>query len=56
MSWLVFEAAAKGAIERTVGELRDLSRQAASSIVIPQDGLPPMGPSGILGGGKIQLP
>ena len=47
-----FGPEAKKAIERTVKELQDLRRQAASSIVIPQGGLPPMGP----GGGKIQMP
>ena len=51
-----FGPAAKSAIERTVKELQDLRRQAASSIVIPQGGLPPMGPGGMPGGGKIQVP
>ena len=52
-----FGPAAKQAIERTVKELQDLRRQAASSIVIPQGGLPPLGPSGGMpGGGKIQMP
>ena len=49
-----FGALARDAIERTVKELQDLRRQAASSIVIPQGGLPPAG--GMGGGGKIQLP
>ena len=48
-----FGAEAKKAIERTVRELQDLRRQAASSIVIPQGGLPPLPPGG---GGKIQMP
>jgi len=48
-----FGPLAKEAIERTVKELQELRRQAASSIVIPQGGLPPM-PGG--GGGKIQMP
>lgn len=48
-----FGPAAKAAIERTVRELQDLRRQAASSIVIPQGGLPP---GGMPGGGKIQIP
>jgi len=51
-----FGAEAKKAIERTMRELQDLRRQAASSIVIPQGGMPPMGPGGMPGGGKIQLP
>ncbi len=51
-----FGAEAKKAIERTVRELQELRRQAASSIVVPQGGLPPLGPGGMGGGGKIQLP
>jgi hypothetical protein len=51
-----FGPAAKQAIERAVKELQELRRQAASSIVIPQGGMPPMGPGGMPGGGKIQLP
>lgn len=52
-----YGAAATEAVERTVKELQDLRRQAASGIVIPQGGLPPGGlPPGGLGGGKIQLP
>jgi len=49
-----YGAAAKEGVERTVKELQELRRQAASSIVIPQGGaggLPPLG-----GGGKIQMP
>jgi hypothetical protein len=52
----MFGAAAKAAIERTVKELQELRRQQASSIVVPQGGLPPMGPGGMGGGGKIQMP
>jgi hypothetical protein len=51
-----FGPAAKSAIERTVKELQELRRQAASSIVVPQGSLPPMGPGGMPGGGKIQMP
>jgi hypothetical protein len=36
-----------------VRELQELRRQAASSIVVPQGGMPPMGPGP---GGKIQMP
>lgn len=43
---------AKQAIENTMKELQEMRRQAASSIVVPQGGLPP----GMPGGGKIQLP
>ena len=49
-----FGGLAREAIERTVKELQDLRRQAASQIVIPQGGLPPVG--GMGGGGKIQMP
>ena len=49
-----FGPQAKEAIERTVRELQELRRQQASSIVVPQGPLPPMGGAG--GGGKIQMP
>ena len=49
-----FGPLAKEAIERTMKELQELRRQAASSIVVPQGGMPPMG--GLGGGGKIQMP
>jgi hypothetical protein len=48
-----YAAAAKEGVERTVSEIQEMRRQAASSIVIPQTGaagLPGMG------GGKIQMP
>jgi len=48
-----FGQLAKEAIERTVKELQELRRQAQSSIVIPQGGLPP---GALGGGGKIQMP
>jgi len=48
-----FGALAKAAIERTVRELQEMRREAASQIVVPQGGLPP---GGLGGGGKIQLP
>lgn len=55
-----FGTLAKEAIDRTMKELQELRRQAASSIVVPQGGLPPGGGLGGLGGagggGKIQLP
>ena len=54
-----FGPLAKEAIERTMKELQELRRQAASSIVVPQGGLPPGGMGGLGGaggGGKIQLP
>ena len=49
-----FGQLAREAIERTVKELQELRRQAASQIVVPQGPLPPMGSAG--GGGKIQMP
>ncbi len=51
-----FGGTAKEAIERTVKELQELRRQAASSIVVPQGGMGGMGPGGLPGGGKIQMP
>jgi len=51
--------AAQVAVERTVKELQDLRRQAASGLVIPQGAGGGMGggfgPGG-MPGGKIQLP
>ena len=53
-----FGAAAQQAVERTMEELRELQRQAASQIVVPKGGMDPtgMGGGGMPGGGKIQLP
>ena len=56
-----FGGTAKEAIERTVRDLQELRRQAASSIVVPQGGMGNLGPGGLGGGGlggggKIQLP
>jgi hypothetical protein len=52
-----FGAAAKDAVEKTVRDLQELRRQAASSIVVPQGGMGSLGPGGLGGGGgKIQLP
>jgi hypothetical protein len=54
-----FAEAAKEAVERTMKDLQELRRQAASSIVVPQGGmggLGGMGPGGVPGGGKIQMP
>lgn len=51
-----YAAAAKAAVERTVKELQELRRQAASSIVLPGQGGGggAFGPGGL--GGKIQMP
>ena len=51
-----FGGTAKDAIEKTVRELQEMRRQAASSIVVPQGGVPGLGGGGMGGGGKIQLP
>ena len=56
-----FGPAAKEAIEKTVRELQELRRQAASSIVVPQGPIGGLGPGGVGGGGlggggKIQMP
>ena len=52
-----FGDAAKVAFEKTMEELREMQRQQASSIVVPQGGMGPGGgmPGG-MGGGKIQMP
>ncbi|MEK7839655.1 MAG: hypothetical protein AAB252_00615 [Pseudomonadota bacterium] len=46
---------AKAAVDRTMKELTEMRRQAASSLVIPQPGTG-IGPGGLPGGGKIQIP
>ena len=52
-----FGQLAKEAIERTVKELQEMRRQAASSIVVPQGPVPGVGGMGGMGGGgKIQIP
>jgi hypothetical protein len=54
-----FAEVAKEAVERTVKDLQELRRQAASSIVVPQGGMGGLGGlpgGGMPGGGKIQIP
>lgn len=51
-----FGPAAAQAIERTVQQIQEMRRQAASQLVVPQGGMPNLGPGGPRGGGKIQLP
>jgi hypothetical protein len=52
-----FSAAAAVAIERTVQQIQELRRQQASQLVVPQGGMPNLGPGGPgRGGGKIQMP
>lgn len=45
-----FDAGAKESMDRTIEEAREMQRQSASKIVIPE-----AGGGGIPGGGKIQL-
>ena len=53
----MFGPDSKDAIEKTVRDLQEMRRQAASSIVVPQGGMGGLGPGGMPGGGgKIQLP
>jgi hypothetical protein len=52
-----FAPAATAAIERTVQQIQEMRRQAASQLVVPSGGLPPnLGPGGPAGRGKIQIP
>lgn len=51
-----YAEAAKTAVERTVRELQEMRRQAASSLVLPGQGGGGFGPGGLGGGGKIQMP
>jgi hypothetical protein len=53
-----FAPAAAVAIERTVQQIQEMRRQAASQLVVPQGGMPNLGPGGPAGrgGGKIQIP
>lgn len=51
-----FAPAAAAAIERTVQQIQEMRRQAASQLVVPQGGMPNLGPGGPGRGGKIQLP
>src|SRR5512135_1368170 len=52
-----YAEAAKVAVERTVRELQEMRRQAASSLVLPgQGGGGGFGAGGLGGGGKIQMP
>src|SRR5688572_21245966 len=51
-----FPAAANTAIERTVQQIQEMRRQAASQLVVPQGGMPNLGGAPGRGGGKIQIP
>ncbi|MFO1206157.1 MAG: hypothetical protein U1E63_10585 [Burkholderiales bacterium] len=50
-----YASAAREGFERTMRDLEELRRQAASSIVIPKAGAAGL-PGGLPGGGKIQIP
>lgn len=50
-----FGDAAREAVDRTMEELKEMQRQAASQIVVPKGGVDPSSLPG-LGGGKIQMP
>jgi hypothetical protein len=49
-----FGDAAREAVERTMQELKEMQREAASQIVVPKAG--DMGGRGGMGGGGIQIP
>jgi hypothetical protein len=54
-----FAPAAAAAVERTVQQIQEMRRQAASQLVVPSGGMPNLGaggPGGRPGGGKIQFP
>lgn len=53
-----FAPAAAAAVERTVQQIQEMRRQAASQLVVPSGGMPNLGPGGPGAGrgGKIQLP
>lgn len=51
-----FGDAAREAVERTMEELKEMQRQAASQIVVPKGGDVGGGGGGMGGGGGIQLP
>src|SRR2546427_8281817 len=46
-----YAGAAQQAFERAVQELQEVRRQAASSIIVPDRGIPGLGPGGSPGGG-----
>ena len=50
-----FAKGAEEAMQATMEELKEMQRQAASSIVVPKGGMDPMGGGGMPGGG-IQMP
>lgn len=51
-----FAGEAEKAAERTIEELKELRREAASQIVVPEMGGGGLGGQGGMGGGKIQMP
>jgi hypothetical protein len=51
-----FSVAATAAIERTVQQIQEMRRQAASQLVVPQGGMPNLAGGPPSRGGKIQIP
>jgi hypothetical protein len=51
-----FAVAAAAAVERTIQQIQEMRRQAASQLVVPSGPMPNLGPGGPGRGGKIQLP
>ena len=51
-----FSVAATAAIERTVQQIQEMRRQAASQLVVPQGGMPNLAGAPPGRGGKIQIP
>jgi hypothetical protein len=51
-----FPEGVKGALEQAIDEAREMRREQASRIVVPEVGGGPVGPGGVPGGGKIKFP
>jgi len=51
-----FPEGVKGALEQAIDEAREMRREAASRIVVPEVGGASLGPAPSQGGGKIKFP
>jgi hypothetical protein len=51
-----FPQAVKGALDEAIEEAREMRRESASRIVVPEVGVGAMGPAPGAGGGKIKFP
>jgi hypothetical protein len=51
-----FPEGVRAALEQAIDEARELRREAASRIVVPEVGAGPIGPGAGPGGGKIKFP